>query len=200
VLGNIKTDQGEYAAAEAIHRESLTALLVLDDLWGLATVLAARARAAAEQGADEQAVRLSGAIQRMLQTLGAPLKVPFRERFERNLAAAVEHLGAERVAGLLAEGNALTPAEAVAAAFAPAAAKPGSPTPATSGLDALAIPLSRREREVLRLVPGRTGKEIGEVLFISESTVRTHIEHIRNKLGLRNQKELVAFVYEQNLL
>ncbi len=60
--------------------------------------------------------------------------------------------------------------------------------------------LTRREREVLRLVPGRTAREIGEALFISESTVRTHIEHILNKLGLRNQKELVAFIYEQGLL
>ncbi len=60
--------------------------------------------------------------------------------------------------------------------------------------------LTPREREVMRLVPGRSAKEIGEVLFISESTVRTHIEHILNKLGLRNQKELVAFIYEQGLL
>ena len=60
--------------------------------------------------------------------------------------------------------------------------------------------LSPREWEVLRLVPGRTAKEIGETLFISESTVRTHIEHILNKLGLRNQKELVAFIYEEGLL
>ena len=49
-------------------------------------------------------------------------------------------------------------------------------------------------------MPGRTAREIGEALFISESTVRTHIEHILNKLGLRNQKELIAFVYEQRLV
>jgi DNA-binding CsgD family transcriptional regulator len=53
---------------------------------------------------------------------------------------------------------------------------------------------------VVRLVPGRSAKEIGEALFISESTVRTHIEHVLKKLGLRNQKELVAFIYEQGLL
>jgi predicted ATPase/DNA-binding CsgD family transcriptional regulator len=60
--------------------------------------------------------------------------------------------------------------------------------------------LTRREWEVVRLVPGRSAKEIGEALFISESTVRTHIEHVLKKLGLRNQKELVAFIYEQGLL
>jgi DNA-binding CsgD family transcriptional regulator len=29
--------------------------------------------------------------------------------------------------------------------------------------------------------------------------VRTHIEHILNKLGLRNQKELIAYVFEHGL-
>ena len=53
---------------------------------------------------------------------------------------------------------------------------------------------------MLRLVLGRTAREIGETLFISESTVRSHIEHILNKLGKRNQKELIAFVYEKELL
>jgi DNA-binding CsgD family transcriptional regulator len=200
VLGNIKMDQGDFFAAAATHRESLIALLHLDDLWGLATVLPTRARAAAEQGAFEQAARISGAIQRMHQTMGAPLKVPFRERYERNLEAAMQHLGQERFELLLAEGYAMTPAEAVATSFEPMHTSLEAPTEAPNRLDALAFPLSPREREVLRLVPARTAKQIGEALFISESTVRTHIEHILNKLGLRNQKELVAFVYEQRLV
>jgi DNA-binding CsgD family transcriptional regulator len=65
---------------------------------------------------------------------------------------------------------------------------------------ALAIPLSPREREVLRLIPSRTAREIGALLFISESTVRTHIDNILNKLGARNQKELIAMMYERGLI
>jgi DNA-binding NarL/FixJ family response regulator len=52
----------------------------------------------------------------------------------------------------------------------------------------------------LRLISGRTARQIGEELFISESTVRTHIDNILNKVGARNQKELIAFVYERGLI
>jgi DNA-binding NarL/FixJ family response regulator len=124
--------------------------------------------------------------------MGALVKVPFRERYQRNLEDARRQLGPDRFMELMVEGAALTPPEAVAAAFEPVSVR-------TRGSDAGSA-LSPREREVLRLVPGRTAKEIGETLFISESTVRTHIEHILNKLGLRNQKELVAYIYEQDLL
>lgn len=207
VLGNIKTDQGDFVAAEATLAESLTALLRLDDQWGLATIMMASVRAASMQGRFAQAVLLSGAVQRMHEIMGAPLNLAYRERHERNLAAAREHLGPDRFDQLLAEGAALTAAEAVAAALAPVTEPSESPTTAVpetpaaaSGLDALLSSLSPREREVMRLVPARNAKEIGEELFISESTVRTHMEHILNKLGLRNQKELVAFIYEHRLV
>lgn len=197
VAANVATDRADYATAARLLAESLTSLLLLNDLWGVATVMPAVARMAADQGDFEHAVRISGAIGRMHQTLGAPLKVPFRERFERNLAAARTALGDERFEAALVEGQAMTAAEAVQAALQPIRATQSA---ARTGLDALAIPLSPREREVLRLVPGSTGKQIGQTLFISESTVRTHIENILSKLGLRNQKELIAYIYEHDLV
>jgi DNA-binding NarL/FixJ family response regulator len=108
-------------------------------------------------------------------------------------------LGRERFAALLEEGRSMTMAGAVAASFAPPSATSDA-SASSNALDARTLSLSHREREVLRLVPGRTAKEIGETLFISESTVRTHIEHILNKLGLRNQKELIAYIYEHGLV
>ncbi len=197
VAGNVATDRGDFVTAADELRASLTTLLLLDDLWGVATIMPASARMAAEQGAFEQSVKISGAIMRMHRTMGAPLKVPFRERYERNLEAAKGLLGEQKFNRALAAGEAMTPAEAVKFAIEPiATAPPASPV----GIDSLAIPLSPREREVLRLYPGRTGKQIGQALFISESTVRTHVENIFNKLGVRNQKELVAYIYEHNLI
>jgi DNA-binding CsgD family transcriptional regulator len=50
--------------------------------------------------------------------------------------------------------------------------------------------LSPREREVLGLVgQGRTNREIGEALFISEKTVSVHVSHILNKLGVSSRIE-----------
>lgn len=48
-------------------------------------------------------------------------------------------------------------------------------------------PLTDREREVLAAVAeGLTNHEIAEKLFIGFSTVKTHLDHARTKLGARN--------------
>jgi DNA-binding NarL/FixJ family response regulator len=54
--------------------------------------------------------------------------------------------------------------------------------------------LSEREREVLALLAeGLRNREIGERLFISESTVKTHVRHVLDKLQTRNRAEAAAF-------
>jgi len=54
--------------------------------------------------------------------------------------------------------------------------------------------LSTRETEVLHLVgEGLTNTEIGNRLFIGESTVRTYIHRILDKLHLRNRAEAAAY-------
>jgi ATP/maltotriose-dependent transcriptional regulator MalT len=50
--------------------------------------------------------------------------------------------------------------------------------------------LSRREREILQLVAdGLSNKEISGKLFISDVTVKVHLRHIYEKLGVRNRME-----------
>jgi DNA-binding CsgD family transcriptional regulator len=52
--------------------------------------------------------------------------------------------------------------------------------------------ISAREREILRLViDGKPNREIEELLFISENTVRNHIYNIYKKLGVKNRLELL---------
>ncbi len=53
--------------------------------------------------------------------------------------------------------------------------------------------LSRREREVLALIAeGRTNREIGERLFISQKTVGVHVGNILSKLGVSGRVEAAA--------
>ncbi|MDQ2743644.1 MAG: response regulator transcription factor [Chloroflexota bacterium] len=62
-------------------------------------------------------------------------------------------------------------------------------------------PLSEREREVVGAISkGRTNAEIAAELFISLSTVKTHIASIQNKLDVRNRVEIAAWAWETGLM
>ncbi|MEV0840236.1 response regulator transcription factor [Actinocatenispora sera] len=69
--------------------------------------------------------------------------------------------------------------------------------PAARGTDRPGRPLSDREREVVRAIArGRTNREVAAELFISLSTVKSHVSGIQTKLGLRNRVEIAAWAWE----
>ena len=58
--------------------------------------------------------------------------------------------------------------------------------------------LTRRERQTLALVvQGRSNREIGRALFLSELTVKTYMGGIRRKLGVRNRAAAAALFTRQ---
>jgi len=58
-----------------------------------------------------------------------------------------------------------------------------------------------RERDVLTLVAaGRTNREVGEELYISEKTVSVHLSRVMAKLGATRRAEAVAIAYDRGLL
>jgi DNA-binding NarL/FixJ family response regulator len=64
-----------------------------------------------------------------------------------------------------------------------------------------AVPLSERETEVIRAIAtGRTNQEIAAGLFISLSTVKSHLASIQMKLALRNRVEIAAWAWESQLV
>jgi DNA-binding NarL/FixJ family response regulator len=61
--------------------------------------------------------------------------------------------------------------------------------------------LSARELDVLRLVAGgATNRAVAQQLFISEATVKTHLLHLYEKLGVRDRAAAVAAAYQRGLL
>ncbi|WP_072314340.1 response regulator [Agrococcus sp. Marseille-P2731] len=64
-----------------------------------------------------------------------------------------------------------------------------------------AIALSAREREVLALMKqGSTNAAIGATLFIGEATVKSHVQSIFSKLGVRDRTSAVAIALQRGLL
>jgi len=60
--------------------------------------------------------------------------------------------------------------------------------------------LTEREREVLRCIAqGRSNKEIGQDLFISEKTVKTHVGNILEKLGLADRTQAALYAVKHGL-
>ena len=74
---------------------------------------------------------------------------------------------------------------------------PVETAPTSSAVDGL----SSREVEVLREVArGRTNREVGEALFISEHTVARHLSNIFTKLGVNSRTAATSYAHEHDLV
>jgi DNA-binding NarL/FixJ family response regulator len=93
-----------------------------------------------------------------------------------------------------ANGDALVSPSVTVRLLAHLAARPvGRPSAANA--------LSPRELDVVRAVArGRTNSEIAAELFVSLSTVKTHLTNVHSKLGTRNRVEIAAWAWEHQLV
>jgi DNA-binding CsgD family transcriptional regulator/tetratricopeptide (TPR) repeat protein len=75
-----------------------------------------------------------------------------------------------------------------------------APAPAAADSELDALGLTARERTVLELVAdGRTNREIGEMLFISDRTASVHVSRILAKLGVRSRVEAATAAHRLGL-
>jgi len=194
-LGFVTLEQGDLPAAGAYLEEALTLSEELGSRSGLATSLEAVAALAAQRRPSD-AIRLAGAAAALRDAKGAAAPASWRTEIAQRLAPALRAVSrGARLAGW-AEGQSMTTENAVACAITTARAIGNE---AASRTDA--TPLSPREREIVTLVAqGLTSRQIADRLVVTERTVDTHLEHVRDKLGVRSRAQITAWAAASGIL
>jgi len=194
-LGTTLSAQGRLDEARPLLAEALQIYTEANDPRGVAQCLEALARVASDQAHYESAARLIGAAAalRVREATGPPDTEQIRNSaVERVLAEALGPQDADR---LIQAGRIMPAQQAADLAVAVASgAAPRDPDRAQQ------VPLTPRERQVAALVAsGRTNRQIGRVLGISEKTAEVHLHHVMSKLDVRSRAEVAAWAATQHL-
>ena len=125
-----------------------------------------------------------------------PTQAPFARRRDEPLREAWQALGPDRARAAEDRGAAMS--LATAAEYALMLTAPGPPAAAPGPG---AGQLSTRERELVTLVAqGRTNAQIAAQLYISVSTVGSHLDRIRDKTGCRRRADLTRLALTAGLV
>jgi len=194
-LGTTLSVQGRLEEAGPLLAEALRIYTDVNDPRGVAQCLEALAYVASEQAHYEAAARLIGAAAALRERVAARQLDTEQARnsaVERVLARALGPQDADR---LIHAGRTMPARQATDLAMAVASgAAPGDPDRPHQ------VPLTPRERQVAVLVAsGRTNRQIGRVLGISEKTAEVHLHHVMSKLDARSRAEVAAWAVTHHL-
>jgi DNA-binding CsgD family transcriptional regulator len=185
VLGRLAARRSAWGDAEQLHHEALAMITERGFQGELPNSLEALAEVAAGLESNEKAAVLLGAAERARRELGLVAWEGQREELTVLTERVREALGAEAFETAWTRGADLNPDEAVGWVRRAR----GSRKRPSGGWESL----TPTELEVVRhAAAGHTNPEIGERMFISRGTVKTHLSHIYAKLGVRNRSELTA--------
>ena len=181
---------GDLEESKARYREALRIAYRIDDRIGQYYLLASLAHHASIAGNAKAAAQLLGASEKIRIGAGATLMPVMSPVITQTRETAAASLGASRFEAELEAGKRLSRDTAVSMALGEPA-DPGRKESNGSGVGLLA----KREAEVALLVgDGRSNKQIGARLFISERTVDSHVRSVLNKLGFNTRAQIARWV------
>lgn len=196
--GLATADLGDFDSATELLHEGLALGHARGNLWDVGTALEGLARVSAGAGRKQEAVELFGAAATLREETGFPHSNTDRTYYAPILSALREDLGAADFTAAWSKGRSTSYQAAIACALAQAVPN-HVPTQPFRALAAVGE-LTKREREILRLLAdGKSNREISEHLFISQTTVASHVKNIYGKLGVDTRAKAVAFAHRHDL-
>jgi DNA-binding CsgD family transcriptional regulator len=185
VLGRVTATHGAWSEAEALLHHALERLLEIGDRLWLPGTLDALAEVAAGLESHEEAARLLGAVDRAHADLGIVRWAPNQPRADNLEHMLRGAMGDDAFETARSEGASLPVLEAVAWCRRAR----GSRKRPSGGWEAL----TPTETAVVELVvQGLTNPQIAQRMFIAPATVKVHLAHVFQKLGITTRAQLAA--------
>lgn len=196
-LGDFAHDQGDFRLAVERYLTCVVRTGERGDMRLAADALAGIASAATAWDQPRAALLLFGAADAVRQRAGTAILLPLdAATLDHDLATLRAALGDREANAILAEGRALSLAEATDSASSLQA-----PATRPAHTDTSHDELTSREREILRLIVARqTDREIAETLFLSLNTVHWHVSRILAKLGVTTRRQAAIMAEAERLV
>ena len=180
-LGNLDASEARYFEALRVCAELQDPDLVAECCDGLGLVAVTRRN-------PRRAMMLFGVAAGLYAKFGSEPPTEFSQRIAQGLSLARSQLGMQAADVAWNEGESLSLNQALDLAM-------GTPR---HEADNGSSPLTAREMQVAKcIVDGMTNGQIGARLKIATRTVDAHVEHIRNKLGLRTRAQIAVWTKDR---
>ncbi len=190
-LAHLAAADDELAHARELAHEGLDVLAEHQDRPGVAEALETLGALYVAWGQPDPALRLLGATERYRTEAGIG-RFPLEAATVARCLNAAGRLGADESDVSRQEGTAMSLDEAVAYVRRGRGERNRPPTGWAS--------LTPTERDVVRLVArGCSNAEVGEQLFVTVNTVKTHLSHVYAKVQIEGRAELAAEAARRNL-
>jgi predicted ATPase/DNA-binding CsgD family transcriptional regulator len=187
-LARVNVKLGANDEARANYLEALTISQQFQDSANAAISLDGLAGLEILNGRAQRALQLASAAQNLRKATGAEPTPELKEHIDGTLAAARAKVSRDAADAAWKQGATLNMEEAIRYATGAPASKAGND----------GSPLTARETQVALLIAdGRTNSEIAGRLKMADRTADAHVEHIRNKLGLRTRSQIAVWAHER---